>query len=309
MYYQLAYKINDNRIADQEIVDMIARLDYKYVQQLSWTSGHFIIESFENRILNTLIAFPHYEKPDRELILIQEYILDRLGINFDEIVLHKWVSTREDDIDNEYNLLPNNLIIRNYHQDYFFKKILQISNNEKSPNIAAEFYANYYFIGNINFDKSIHNDTFKENKNDIKALTARFDKAYKQQQNECLPIFIVNEQNKLSFIFLRELIIKQIKKDYPLELKFSILTRIDNDLLLSEIEYINTIQFSNNILGQVWDITIDTSNTTSGSIHTMLKDNLIPIVSSNRLHTLVIIHNSKSRTIDDWLGENSYIIV
>ena len=309
MYYQLAYKINDNRIADQEIVDMIIQLDYKYVQQLSWTSGHFIVENFENRILNTLIAFPHYEKPDRELQLIQEYILDRLGINYDGIVLHKWISHREDDIDNKYNLLPDNLIIRNYHQDYFFKKILQISISEKSPNIAAEFYANYYFIGNINFDKSIHNTTFKDSENGIKALSARFKKAYKQRQNDGLPIFIVNEQNKLNFAFLRELIIKQVKIDYSLELKFSIQTRIDNDLLLSEIEYINTVQFSNNILGQVWDITIDTSQTTSGSIHIMLKEILMPIISSNRLHTLIIIRNSKLLTISDWLGRDTNVIV
>lgn len=307
MYYQLAYKINDNKIADQEIVNMISQLDYKYVQQLSWTSGHFIIVSFENRMLTTLIAFPHVVKPDRELILIQEYILDRLGINYDGIVLHKWISTRQDDIDIKCNLFPNNLIIRNFHQDCFFKKILQISINEKSPGIAAEFYANYYFIGNINFDRSIQNTTFKAIENDINTLTKRFENSYKLLQNEGLPIFIVNEQNKLSFVFLRELIINHVKKDYPLELKFSIQTRIDNDLLLSEIDYINTAQFSNNILGQVWDITIDTNQTTSGSIDSMLKGNLMPIVLSNRLHTLIIILNSKLITINDWLNCESII--
>ena len=302
MYYQLTFKINDDRKADQEVVNMIAQLDYKYVQQLSWTSGHFIIESFENRLLTTLIAFPHYEKPDRELILIQEYILDRIGINYDRIVLHKWISSSKDDIDNEYNLLPNNLVIRQYHQDYFFEKILQISTNEKSPGIAAEFYTNYYFIGNINFDKNINSTTFNYIDNDISTLKIRFENAYKLRQNEGLPIFIVNEQNKLNFEYLRALLIKQVKKDYSIELKLSIQTRIDNDLSLYEIESINTVQFSNNIIGQMWDITLNTNQTTSSSLHTMLRDNLIPIVLSNRLHTLIIIRNSKIIPINDWLN-------
>ncbi len=307
MYYQLVYKINDERMSDQEIGNMISRLDYKYVQQLSWTTGHFIVENLENRLLNTLIAFPHYERPDRELLLIQEYILDRLCINYDGIVMHKWISSREDDIENECSLVPNGLIIRNFHQDHFFKKILQISINEKSPNIAAEFYANYYFIGNINLDKSIHNTTYIDIKNDIKALTARFEKSYRLRHNQGLPIFIINEQNKLRFEFLRELIINQVKNDYSLELKFSVQTRIDDDILLSEFDYINSIQFSNNILGQVWDITIDTSHVTTGSIHTLLKDNLIPIVLSNRLHTLIIIRNAKIITINNWLNCDSTI--
>ena len=302
MYYQLSYKINDDRLADQEIINMIARLDYKYVQQLSWTSGHFIIESFENRMLNTLVAFPHYEKPDRELILIQEYILDRIGINYDRIILYKWISSSKDDIDSEYNLLPNNLVVRQYHQDYFFEKILQISTNEKSPGIAAEFYTNYYFIGNINFDKNINSTTFNYIDNDISTLKIRFENAYKLRQNEGLPIFIVNEQNKLNFEYLRALLIKQVKKDYSIELKLSIQTRIDNDLSLYEIEYINTVQFSNNIIGQIWDITLNTNQTTSSSLHTMLRDNLIPIVLSNRLHTLIIIRNSKIIPINDWLN-------
>ena len=307
MYYQLSYKINDDRLADQEIINMIARLDYKYVQQLSWTSGHFIIESFENRMLNTLVAFPHYEKPDRELILIQEYILDRIGINYDRIILYKWISSSKDDIDSEYNLLPNNLVVRQYHQDYFFEKILQISTNEKSPGIAAEFYTNYYFIGNINFDKNINSTTFNYIDNDISTLKIRFENAYKLRQNEGLPIFIVNEQNKLNFEYLRALLIKQVKKDYSIELKLSIQTRIDNDLSLYEIEYINTVQFSNNIIGQIWDITLNTNQTTSSSLHTMLKDNLIPIVLSNRLHTLIIIRNSKIIPINDWLNCGSII--
>lgn len=309
MYYQLSYKINDDRLANQEIINMIARLDYKYVQQLSWTSGHFIIESFENRMLNTLVAFPHYEKPDRELILIQEYILDRIGINYDRIVLHKWISSSKDDIDNEYNLLPNKLVIRQYHQDYFFEKILQISTNEKSPGIAAEFYTNYYFIGNINFDKNINSTTFNYIDNDISTLKIRFENAYKLRQNEGLPIFIVNEQNKLNFEYLRALLIKQVKKDYSIELKLSIQTRIDNDLSLYEIEYINTVQFSNNIIGQIWDITLNTNQTTSSSLHTMLRDNLIPIVLSNRLHTLIIIRNSKLQIINDYLHTDSYILI
>ena len=309
MYYQLVYKINDERISDKEIGNMISRLDYKYVQQLSWTTGHFIVENLENRILTTLIAFPHYEKPNRELQLIQEYILDRLCINYDGIVLHKWISTREDDIDNKCTLLPNNLIIRNYHQDHFFNKILQISINEQSPGIAAEFYANYYFIGNINLDKSIHNTTYKDIEKDINTLTARFEKSYKLKNKQGLPIFIINEQNKLRSEFLRELIINQVKNDYSLELKFSIQTRIDNNILLSELEYINTIQFSNNIHGQVWDITIDTSYTTSGSIHPMLKDNFIPIVLSNRLHTLIILFNPKAIPIDDYIKRESAIII
>ena len=302
MYYRLSYKINDDRLANQEIINMIARLDYKYVQQLSWTSGHFIIESFENRMLNTLVAFPHYKKPDRELILIQEYIMDRIGINYDDIILYKWISSSKDDIDNEYNLLPNNLVVRQYHQDYFFEKILQISTNEKSPGIAAEFYTNYYFIGNINFDKNINSTTFNYIDNDISTLKIRFENAYKLRQNEGLPIFIVNEQNKLNFEYLRALLIKQVKKDYSIELKLSIQTRIDNDLSLYEIEYINTVQFSNNIIGQIWDITLNTNQTTSSSLHTMLRDNLIPIVLSNRLHTLIIIRNSKIIPINDWLN-------
>lgn len=309
MYYQLAYKIKDDRLADQEIINMIAWLDYKYVQQLNWTSGHFIIENYENRVLTTLIAFPNYEKPDREIIMIQEYILDRIGINYDGIILHKWISHREDDMDNIYNLLPNNLIIRSYHQDYFFEKILQISINEKSPGIAAEFYANYYFVGNINFDKSIHNTTFKDIENDISTLNIRFQNSYKLRQNEGLPIFIVNEQNKLNFEYLRALLINQVKNDYPIELKLSIQTRIDNDLSLYEIEYINTVQFSNNIIGQVWDITLNTNQTTSGSFHTILKNNLMPIVLSNRLHTLIIIRNSKLQIINDYLHTDSYILI
>lgn len=309
MYYQLSYKINDDRLADQEIINMIARLDYKYVQQLSWTSGHFIIENFENRILTTLIAFPHYEKPDRELILVQEYILDRIGINFDDIVLHKWISSSKDDIGKKYNLLPNYLVIRQYHQDYFFEKILQISINEKSPGIPAEFYANYYFIGNIIFDKNNHITTFKDIENNISKLRIRFENAYKSRKNEGLPIFIVNEQNKLDFEFLRSLIINQIKTDYPPELKFSIQTRIDNDLLLYEIEYINTVQFSNNLIGQIWEVSVDYTQHNSRIIEELLKSKFIPLINNNYSHSLIIIRNIKLYPIWDWLTENTYVVI
>ena len=108
---------------------------------------------------------------------------------------------------------------------------------------------------------------------------------------------------------MRALLIKQVKKDYSIELKLSIQTRIDNDLSLYEIEYINTVQFSNNIIGQIWDITLNTNQTISGSFHTILKNNLMPIVLSNRLHTLIIIRNSKLQIINDYLHTDSYIIV
>lgn len=116
---------------------------------------HFIIACIEHRILKTLVAFPHYKKLDQELILIQEYILDRLGINFEELILFRWISRLENDIEDEYNLLPNNLIIRSYHQEYFFKKILQISIHENSPSIAVMYYSNYYFSRTIQSNKII----------------------------------------------------------------------------------------------------------------------------------------------------------
>lgn len=39
MFYQLAYKIIDDRMTELEITNMITRLDYKHAQQLSWTFG------------------------------------------------------------------------------------------------------------------------------------------------------------------------------------------------------------------------------------------------------------------------------
>ena len=138
-------------------------------------------------------------------------------------------------------------------------------------------------------------------------MRIRFENAYKSRKNEGLQIFIVNEKNKLNFQYLRTLIINQIKKDYTIELKLSIQTRIDNDLSLYEIEYISTVQFSNNIIGQVWVITLNTNQTTSGNFHTMIRDNLVPIVLNNRLHTLIIIRNLKLIPINDRLNCRSII--
>lgn len=64
MYYQLSYKINDDRLTDQEIINMIARLDYKYVQQLSWTLRYFIMDSSGKNIIRTLVAYQQIVKSD-----------------------------------------------------------------------------------------------------------------------------------------------------------------------------------------------------------------------------------------------------
>ena len=309
MYYQLAFKISDNKISDAGITEMISRLDYKHVHQLIWTSGHFIVESYENRLLKTLVAFPHYKKPECELQLIQEYILDRLGISNDGIVLHKLISQRKDEIDNEFNLLPNNLIIRKFHQDYFFKRILQISIEEKSPSIAAEFYAYYYLDENIVFKRKFDVTVQNEIENDKELLTQRFRKAYQQRIKKELPIFVVNEQNKLMFEYLREVIITQIKEDYHLELSVSIQSRFGNNLKLSELKSKNTVPFSNNIMGQIWDITFDINNIDLNYLETLLKDNLIRTILSNRFRSLIIIRNTNLIAINDWLAFGSFIII
>lgn len=309
MYYQLTFKISDNRISDADIVEMISHLDYKHVQQLNWTAGHFTVESYENRLLKTLVVFPHYKKPECELQLIQEYILDRLGINYDGIVPHRWISQRMDEIDNELNLPPNNLIIRNYHQDCFFKRILQISIEEKSPSIAAEFYAYYYLDENIIFKRKFDVTVLDDIVNDKELLTQRFRKAYQQRINGQLPIFIVNEQNKLMFEYLREMIIIQIKEDYHLELDVSIQSRFGNNLELSELEGKNTVPFSNNIMGQIWDITFDINSIGLNGLETLLRNNLILTISSNRFRSLIIIRNTNRIAINDWLAFGSFIII
>lgn len=126
---------------------------------------------------------------------------------------------------------------------------------------------------------------------------------------EELPIFIINEQNKLKYAFLRDLIIQHVKKDYPIELNLSIQSRITNNLDLIDLEEIDTIQFSNNVLGQIWDITIDSVQRNSRSIENTRNEHLIPIIIRNRLHSLIIIRNSKLLTINDWLDNGTYIII
>lgn len=126
---------------------------------------------------------------------------------------------------------------------------------------------------------------------------------------EELPIFIINEQNKLKYAFLRDLIIQHVKKDYPIELNLSIQSRITNNLDLIDLEEIDTIQFSNNVLGQIWDITIDSVQRNSRSIENTRNEHLIPIIIRNRLHSLIIIRNLKLLTINDWLDNGTYIII
>lgn len=308
MYYQLTYRIQDSRNNfGLELDERIKQLDYNYVQLLSWTSGHFILESHDNNIIRTLVAYPHVVKPDRELILIQEYILDRLGLDYETTQLAKWIHNREDDIHDEDVLEPNNLIIRSYHQDYFFNRILEISLKEKSPRIASVFYSNYYLDSSNTHYMPIDQENYDDIKIDECSLTHRFERAYSKLDKNLLPIFIINEPYKLKFEFLKDLLINQIKKDYQLELESIIFTIINQNSIFSEIEIINSPQLLNNILGQIWEITIDVQLISYQIIQKNLKDYLTPVISSNRFHTLIIIRNPKYINLIDSLDYNSYI--
>lgn len=310
MFYQLTYRIQDiNNNFGLDLNKCIKLFDYNYVQQLSWTSGHFILDSYDNNIIRTLVAFPHVVKPDRELVLIQEYILDRLGLDYETTYLAKWIQNREDDNHDEDVLEPNNLIIRSYHQDYFFKRILEIALKEKSPRIASVFYSNYYLDKSFFHNLEIDIETFIEIESDVASLIERFESVYIQKKDKELPIFIVNEQNKLVFEFLRYLIIKAVKSDFKIELDKSYKTQVINDYICSEFDNLYSIPFSNSILGQIWDISFEYLQHKPEITKDMLINSLIPVINNNHLHTLIIIRNIKIMPIWRYLIDNTFVII
>lgn len=308
MFYQLTYRIQDSsNNFSLELNERLKQLDYNYVQQLSWTSGHFILDSYDNNLIRILIAYPHIIKPDQELIIVQEYLLDRIGINYENINLVKWIQNRVDDIQDEDNLQPNDLIIRRYHQDYFFKRILEIALKENSPRIASVFYSNYYLDSrNIPY-LSTESKYFNEIQNYVETLSQRFKMAYVRLESNLLPIFIINEPDKIKYEYLKELLISQIRKDFQLELGSVIYTSIAQTSLLTELEIIRTPQFLNNILGQIWEISLDDKLISSQIMQSYVVDNLLPIILDIRLHALIIIRNSKLLNLSDSMSFGTYI--
>ena len=60
MLYLLEYKYGSNY--EDTIISNARSLDFFYTQELSWTNGHFILESIQDGIIKTLVAYPHIEK-------------------------------------------------------------------------------------------------------------------------------------------------------------------------------------------------------------------------------------------------------
>ena len=113
-----------------------------------------------------------------------------------------------------------------------------------------------------------------------------------------MPIFIINTQSKNEFQLIRSIIIEEVKKISNLELHKCVYTPIKEDSLLKFINDLQTHSFSNNILGQVWDISFDFNQSSYISLKSTLHDYLSKKFMSVTNQSLVIILNQKRYTID-----------
>lgn len=306
MLYQLEFKYDS--FYDVTIINNAKSLDFFYTQELNWTNGHFILESIKEGLIITLLAYPHIEPPVQELIIIQEYILDKLNINQQSINLLKFISKSDDDT----HITPyqtNSLLIKSLSQDYFFNKILELSIRENSNYIAAVFYKYYFYDGIINRYKTlnfIYNIEYNKKSEYIHQKISFF---YKREVASGLPIFIINAQSKNEFQLIRHCIIEEIKKISNFELQKCIYTPINVDSLFKFINNIHTHSFSNNILGQVWDISFDFDLSFYSSSESILQDSLKLKLNNSKYQTLIIILNQFRTPLSNLLFKEDLIIL
>lgn len=303
MLYLLEFK--HGSIYEDTIISNARSIDFFFIQELSWTNGHFILDSIEEGMIKTLVAYPHIEPPSQELIVIQEYILDKLNINYKSINLIKFISKSDDDT-LIYPYKTDSLVIKSLSQDYFFNKILEISIKEKSNYIAAIFYKNYFFDGIINRNSTINYKSNSEYNKKLEYIHKKLTTFYNDKTDTGLPIFIINTQNKNEFQLIRSCIIDEVKKISNLEFHKYIYTPIKEDTLIKFIHDIQSSSFSNNILGQVWDISFELDQATYITSKSLIQDYLTPKFKRIMSQTLVIILNQTRNDID-FLNLNNYL--
>ena len=305
MLYLLEFK--HGSIYEDTIISNARSIDFFFTQELSWTNGHFILDSIEEGMIKTLVAYPHIEPPSQELIVIQEYILDKLNINYKSINLIKFISKSDDDT-LIYPYKTDSLVIKSLSQDYFFNKILEISIKEKSNYIAAIFYKNYFFDGIINRNSNINYKSNSEYNKKLDYIHKKLTTFYNEKTDAGLPIFIINTQNKNEFQLIRSCIIDEVKKISNLELHKYIYTPIKEDTLIKFIHDIHSQSFSNNILGQVWDISLDISEFNFEYICETMDDFVTPYLQKFKQHSLLIILNSMRLSVNEIINVNNLII-
>lgn len=295
MLYLLEFK--HGSIYEDTIISNARSIDFFFTQELSWTNGHFILDSIEEGMIKTLVAYPHIEPPSQELIVIQEYILDKLNINYKSINLIKFISKSDDDT-LIYPYKTDSLVIKSLSQDYFFNKILEISIKEKSNYIAAIFYKNYFFDGIINRNSTINYKSNSEYNKKLEYIHKKLTTFYNDKTDTGLPIFIINTQNKNEFQLIRSCIIDEVKKISNLELNKYIYTPLKEDSLLKFINDLQTHSFTNNILGQIWDISFDLRLYSYNSSRPIFNERLLPILLNLKSLSLIIILNQNYIPLD-----------
>lgn len=295
MLYLLEFK--HGSIYEDTIISNARSIDFFFTQELSWTNGHFILDSIEEGMIKTLVAYPHIEPPSQELIVIQEYILDKLNINYKSINLIKFISKSDDDT-LIYPYKTDSLVIKSLSQDYFFNKILEISIKEKSNYIAAIFYKNYFFDGIINRNSTINYKSNSEYNKKLEYIHKKLTTFYNDKTDTGLPIFIINTRNKNEFQLIRSCIIDEVKKISNLEFQKYIYTPIKEETLIKFIHDIQSSSFSNNILGQVWDISFDLRLYSYNSSRPIFNERLLPILLNLKSLSLIIILNQNYIPLD-----------
>lgn len=295
MLYQLEYKMDLNE--EYSVIQNALELQYFYIQELHWTNAHFIIESLEEGIMKTLVAYPHVENPSENLVDIQEYLLERLNVHYRRINLMKFI-TRKDDEMNIKCEIEDSLVIKCLSQDNFFTKILDLSIQRKSSYIAAIFFKNYFFEGNISTNlNGKKTDTSNFNKINLR-IKQRIDQFYQNHELHKLPIFIINTNNKDKFRLTRQSIIEEMKAYSSLELRRIIYTSINEETLINVIQDSKSNAFTNNILGQVWDISLDLNHNSYNSSDSIISGKLIPTLNDYSYNSLIIILNQNYLHLD-----------
>ena len=295
MLYQLEYKMDLNE--EYSAIQNALELQYFYVQELHWTNAHFIIESLEEGIMKTLVAYPHVENPSENLVDIQEYLLERLNVHYRRINLMKFI-TRKDDEMNIKCEIEDSLVIKCLSQDNFFTKILDLSIQRKSSYIAAIFFKNYFFEGNISTNlNGKKTDTSNFNKINLR-IKQRIDQFYQNHELHQLPIFIINTNNKDKFRLTKQSIIEEMKAYSSLELRRIIYTSINEETLINVIQDSKSNAFINNILGQVWDISLDLNHNSYNSSDSIISGKLIPTLNDYSYNSLIIILNQNYLHLD-----------
>jgi len=305
MLYLLEYKYDF--IYDDKIKSNARLLDFYYTQEISWANGNFILESIENNTIKTLVAYPHIEPPNQELIFIQEYILDKLNINLTSPFLYKFIYNKNDDTPFE-TFPPNFLVVKYLNQDFFFNKILSLSIREKSNYIAAIFYKKYFFDGIIskNLDFEYRSNSKFNNLQDSIYQKIRI---YFKAETTKLPILIINTQSKNEFQSIRYFIIEEIKKFSNLELHNRIYTPINESSFIKLINQVKSESFLNNLIGQIWDISLDINLFDYNLLNPSLLSYFVSDLVKLKNQSLVIILNQNRLPLMELFPKENIIIV